>query len=370
MLLLLAASFFATPALPTHSQGAGAPITGFAWSGTVGWISLHCQTGGASGENICATKPYGLGVESGNITGYAWSDMVGWIKFGGLSGFPSGPGTTAANAALSGSTISGWARACEGTASPGDCSSMTAQPGGWDGWISLRGTGYGVGYTGSSLNGYAWGSDVMSYIDFSYATANLTPPTCSISSVTPSSYYEMAPPASVVLSYSTTESPTSGSISGTSCTVDLTAGLKNCTIPAPTAPGSHTYTLTATNASGTCTPPPNNQGVVTVTNGWPPPTGQLSIGQLSPVVEIANIKRGDSASLYWDITYIATPNDCSLTKNGASVEGEPSTAANTAGWSTGPITEHSEYVLRCTGESGAIFTDTAVINIIPEFEEI
>ena len=40
---------------------------------------------------------------------------------------------------------------------------------GWDGWISLSGNGYGVSKNTSTnnLTGYAWGSDVLGWIDFS-----------------------------------------------------------------------------------------------------------------------------------------------------------------------------------------------------------
>jgi hypothetical protein len=111
-----------------------------------------------------------------NLSGYAWSDNIGLIKFSGLSSFPVGSGTTAADAHYDASTglMTGWARACAGTAN-GDCSSMTSRTDGWDGWISLSGkasdnSNYGVKLDGS--HSYAWGSDVVGWIDFNGVIAN------------------------------------------------------------------------------------------------------------------------------------------------------------------------------------------------------
>ena len=135
-------------------------LTGWAWSDNIGWISF-------SGNS----PAYGLTEDgSGNLSGYAWSDGVGWIKFGGLTGFPSGSGTTNSNATIdSSNTLHGWARACAGTA-PGDCSSMTSRTDGWDGWISLDGTNYGVNFASGngqySQSAYTWGSDVIGWITF------------------------------------------------------------------------------------------------------------------------------------------------------------------------------------------------------------
>jgi hypothetical protein len=129
------------------------------------------------------------------ISGYAWSDNIGWIKFGGLSSFPTGSGTTPQNAQLeyldygagagAGATqanLVGWARACAGTAN-GDCSTMQPSADGWDGWISLNGSsldgksGYSVSLKGDgvTLTGYAWGSDVVGWIDFDGVTLSAIP---------------------------------------------------------------------------------------------------------------------------------------------------------------------------------------------------
>ena len=151
-------SAVATSACPTGPNGGN--ISGWAWSDTIGWISLNSGDAGT-----CASSAYGLTLSGGTITGYAWSENVGWIQFGGLSGFPSGTGTIASNATVSGNNVVGWARAM---------SYSDSQAGGWDGWISLSGTGYGLTLVDDTqIIGWAWGDTNLGWISFSanYACA-------------------------------------------------------------------------------------------------------------------------------------------------------------------------------------------------------
>lgn len=155
-------------------------ITGWAWSGNVGWISMNCKTGGSSSSDICFKSNYGVNLNTdGTLTGYAWSDNVGWIKFGGLSGFPVHESSVAQNAQVNFSTgqVSGWVRVCGGTIN-GNCDSMAIPTDKtWDGWISLSGTkntspdmsgAGGVTYkSDGAFVGFAWGTNVMGWVDFS-----------------------------------------------------------------------------------------------------------------------------------------------------------------------------------------------------------
>ena len=135
-----------------------APITGYLWSDTIGWISMQ------------GTSPaYGITVASdGSLSGYAWSDNVGWISANAadLSGCPTAPCT----AQISGTSLTGWLKVLAGGA------------GGWDGWISLSGTSpaYGVSENTSTgaFSGYAWGDVNLGWIDWQYAstTFNTVPP--------------------------------------------------------------------------------------------------------------------------------------------------------------------------------------------------
>ncbi len=117
------------------------------------------------------------------LTGYAWSDNMGWIKFGDLLGFPSTVGTTASDAKIVGNNIVGWARACIGTKF-GDCSTMeNTTTGDWNGWISFKGTGYGVSVDNDgNLSGYASGFDMIDFTGVKLSQA-IVPQTVATSTI-------------------------------------------------------------------------------------------------------------------------------------------------------------------------------------------
>ncbi len=152
-------------------------VSGWWWSSNIGWISMNCTTGGINGGDICASSSYGVTIDNTThtMTGWAWSDNIGWIKFGGLSGWPTGGGTFSGDARLNTgtNTLEGWARACSGTTS-GNCSTMSSRTDGWEGWIRLSGSGYGITLSGTNFAGYGWGSDVVGWINASQSnvTAN------------------------------------------------------------------------------------------------------------------------------------------------------------------------------------------------------
>lgn len=150
------------PGNQTGAQTPPNPLTGWAWS-NVGWISLH-DTGSA--------PAWGVTENNGTLAGYAWSDQIGWITFNQseLSGCPSGPCKAEVDSATG--NFSGWARAC-GVFNTNTCSGTlhnSEQLGGWDGWISLAGSGYGVSRnTGTgTVTGYAWGGpEFLGWVEFS-----------------------------------------------------------------------------------------------------------------------------------------------------------------------------------------------------------
>ncbi|MCB9810434.1 hypothetical protein H6781_02475 [Candidatus Nomurabacteria bacterium] len=121
-----------------------APVGGYAWSDNIGWICFDCGT-----ANVAIDV-------AGNFSGYAWSDNIGWIDFNPSSGFPGTPNN---GVRLSGSSVTGWARAL-------------SYGGGWDGWIKMSGGAWsnGVTYSNPNFSGYAWGSDVVGWVDFSRVT--------------------------------------------------------------------------------------------------------------------------------------------------------------------------------------------------------
>lgn len=97
----------------------------------------------------------------------------------------------------------------------------------------------------------------------------------------------------------------------------------------------------------------------------PPPGGCLSVGVLSPCTNTIRIRAGTTATLYWD-----TVNTVSCTVSGTNGDGPWSVLADTSGQLTSPIDSVTRYTLTCQGEDGSTLSSSALINIIPEFQEI
>ena len=129
-------------------------LSGWAWSETIGWISFNSTEGGGSNYGVTAAS-------NGRLSGYAWSENIGWLTFnqGDLGGCPNSP--CQANFDDDSGAVSGWARAL-------------ANGGGWDGWISLSGSNYGVTVSQCDWDGYAWGSDVVGWIHFKGSNYGVT----------------------------------------------------------------------------------------------------------------------------------------------------------------------------------------------------
>jgi hypothetical protein len=149
-ILFLVSALFPRPAL---SQ-VGTSLIGYMWTDTTGWIDVNCLN-----TSSCGTNSFGLSINGGGVlSGYAWSDNLGWISANpsDLAGCPTAPCT----ARMSGNTLSGWLRAMSGG---------TSQSGGWDGYIALSGSGYGITYDAVSnfFSGFAWGDVNTGWIDSS-----------------------------------------------------------------------------------------------------------------------------------------------------------------------------------------------------------
>jgi hypothetical protein len=147
------------------AQSTGSQIlSGYAWSSNVGWIHLQGTT--------TAGVAYGVTVSSsGALSGYGYSSNVGWLSFN--------PNSCGAAPTYSNGTFSGYA------------DFISAPQDEWNGCVHLSGTAtngtstYGITGT-SALTGYAWGSNVVGWIDFSRVilsgstsstTGTSTPPT-------------------------------------------------------------------------------------------------------------------------------------------------------------------------------------------------
>ncbi len=152
---------------PKVGAAGGNSVLGYAWSENIGWVSFN---------SINDTNPpvvYGVNVDptSGNFSGYAWSENIGWIWFGPTGVYPNAP---LHSARLEGGKVKGWARVCAGAVNS-DCTGA-GRAGGWDGWIKLSDVNvpaYGVTFNATTGNfgSFAWGSDVVGWIDFAPVSA-------------------------------------------------------------------------------------------------------------------------------------------------------------------------------------------------------
>jgi len=146
-----------------QAQAANQPLTGWAWSSNIGWISFNSTNSGAGGGG-----PYSVQLDnvSGVLSGYAWSSNVGWISFNhtdvvGCLPVPAN-GSCDPTVNITNGTTTGWARLIS------------------DGsWIELSGANHwsntangGVTYSSDvapnsyKFTGFAWEPNEMGWIDF------------------------------------------------------------------------------------------------------------------------------------------------------------------------------------------------------------
>ena len=281
----------------------GTAITGWAWSDTVGWISL-------SGTG------YGLSIASnGTVSGYAWSDNIGWISANSsdVAGCPSGTCTPK----ISAGALTGWLKA------------LSADGNGWDGWISLSGSGYGPTLANGAFTGYSWGSDVVGWVDWSLARSTYA-------QCTPSTVY--------------TCSPVSGYDTNGNSTVVKTVTDSSCAVTLTNAPVCHTpYFCSAGSATCLSAPPSFNQNA-----GH---TGHLqAIPSLVP--------QGLPTTLFWNVSSVtgcsvAGSNNDHWTGASSPVNGQASSA----------LEQQTTFTLACTGADGTPVNEVQVVNILPIFQE-
>ena len=250
---------------PAVSQAAS-PISGWAWSDTIGWISM-------SGSG------YGLSMDAtGVVSGYAWSDNIGWVSANAADLASCQAGAQSKVDFVAG-MWNGWLRAIAGG---------SAQSGSWDGCISMSGAGYGVSFdptTGKfgQTSKYAWegntdpGAAVIGWVDFSGVSGAPTSctPSCSCAGNTLNCTLANCSTTSNLCSY---QCSVNACIAPPTPMCNLSGGT-NCIEVRPTLIGSsnvgatvswdvsnvkNTCTVTGSNGDGT---PPPQAGWNTVADG-------------------------------------------------------------------------------------------------------
>ena len=135
----------------SNVQAAAVPVAveGWAWSSNVGWVKFPQTTDSDYAKgHVVINDSDADSVISGQLSGHAWSSNIGWVDFNGVN-------LTAAG------ILEGVAKVVSGG---------TAQSGGWDGWIRMSptsGSGWGIRKNGNKLEGYAWGNNVVGWLNFS-----------------------------------------------------------------------------------------------------------------------------------------------------------------------------------------------------------
>ena len=368
-LFLLAILFVGAAVAQAQTLPAPIDLDGFAWSSNIGWISLNCRN-----DSNCASSDYKVTINADRtITGWGWSSNLGWVKFGGLASFPVGGGTAAENARLTGTypnlTWSGWARACAGTLG-GTCSTMSNNPeaGAWDGWIALRGTNHAITSnmaTGMNADSYAWGSEVVGWIDmFSQVTFATTSATiwgnnCTItqgastcatqlnwdidtSAVSPNMYRVTAPASQL-------------STNRTQTNYGVTIGLGNTTFHAR----SGTTMLDAVTLNASCAAGLSPSGGICVLGtGTTSPT--MNLKAVPPIV-----RRGNTATINWSLSSLAG-NTCVI--NGPGITNS-AVGTVTGSVQTGPILNTATVRMTCTGAYGSV-EERTTIEVIPVAAEV
>lgn len=377
VLILFSAGFLLKNETKQAHAAVAKSLGNYAWSSTIGWIDM---------SRVVIN-------DDNSVTGYAWSSNIGWIKFGGLSGFPTGGGTSAVNATFSGGSFSGWARACAGMdnppsvnqTTPNNTCTGTTRTDGWDGWISLNGTGYGVSVSASAvsgisnayyLSGYSWGSDVVGWIfwNSAYVVDGVT--TCNQTGTCPpgggniTSASASPDCASILVSWATA--------TGTTTSYSL---VKNGASPAIYSGPATAYTDSAITKGVTYSyvVTPYNGGFagsssVAVTASVP--TGCVSGGTRPEigtfVASPTSVPKNSSCSLNWTgvtgISGTSSPtNRCVIT--GPSMNYiVPSTGIPAGSTSTPAIQATSKYTMTCTNSTGTV-TKSATCALKPGYIE-
>jgi hypothetical protein len=326
-LLLIALSFLygiSSFHLNKAEASTQAPLTGWLWSETIGWIDTNCQNQSGAG---CST--FGLTIDSvsGAITGYAWSENIGWVSANHADVLYCETNYSGSDAVITGSAVTGWLRAVAGN---------TSNSGGWDGCINLS----GITYSSGSFSGYAWGDMNVGWVDFSLARSTFN--TCPVGDV-----YTCVDPLTIKDTH--TDASCTPTITTTSCTAPqfCSTGLSTCQTPTP---------------------------------------GPFSNENLS--VKPNLIPKNATTTVFWGIVNVVT-DSCRVTASDTNVIPLASPWAHnfsatatcpvkfTSSGNTGcqssltipSITQPTTFTITCTDFNGQPFTQTATVNLLPDYQE-
>jgi hypothetical protein len=153
-LVLVVALTFLAPVVVEKviAQTGTKALSGYAWSSNIGWIQMQ------TGQSPVVVN------SDGNFTGFGWSSNVGWLQFDRPGPYPAAPShSVKIDFTQNPYKMSGWGR-------------FLANGGGWDGWVNFDGVTYNP--STKKFAGYAWGADVVGWVDMSTVLADLGDTPC------------------------------------------------------------------------------------------------------------------------------------------------------------------------------------------------
>ena len=319
-----------------QAHASSIPITGYAWSGSLGWLHFDGIGYGVYEDSL-----------TGALSGYAWSPFYGYVTFNAADvvGCPSG--TCAPSVNLTTGAVTGWARSCAAFANKNACSgALDAGAGGWDGWIHLSSSNYGITSGADGCwTGWAYGGQNIGYIHLSgTATDNSTYKVCGAPTPTTASLNV----SSNSVAYGGTVTISWGSGGGaTSCSsTGFTSGSTSGSKLSNSLTTDTTFTLTCTGPGGDST---LQSQTVTVDA---PVVPTASLNATPDTIDV-----GQSTLLTWTSS---NASSC-VSSGGFDTGGE---ASNVTGISVSPIVT-SSYGITCTGLAGTTTALTTVTVLQP-----
>ncbi|MBI2030189.1 hypothetical protein HYT05_01060, partial [Candidatus Kaiserbacteria bacterium] len=221
-----------------------------------------------------------------------------------------------------------------------------ANGGGWDGWISLSGAGYGpVLSTSGTFSGYAWGSTVVGWLSFAALAPSATYYNQELTSYTQSHYASGPYYAQAQTLYRP-------------CTPNSNVCINGTTL--------RHYNADCSYSDATCQFSSYGYGCSVNACLVPPSPGEGSVdGGITATPRL--VRPGGTVQVSWDVTN-ADPTSCSVTGS----NGDLWTGLASGTRTSGPINEQTTFLLHCNGSAVDILTYDAqvVVNIVPTYKEI
>lgn len=364
------------------------PLTGYAWSQYMGWISFSGVADDGAEYGVFEDKT------TGALSGYAWSSNLGWISFEASDAGHPAPAADLENTGA----LSGWARACAAFADKESCSGpLDVNTAGWDGWIALSGVAddggeYGIVQDSScKWSGYGWGSDAIGAISASgiaadgspYGVTGDDPDACAVTPVCPNGANDYPACESFDPCINGANNPPScdvflptAALSANPATVDLgesstliwdSEGATSCEGTGFTAGGPSGSrstglldTVGVSNFQVVCTGP---------TGDSQPAFASVEVLDASVTISAdpARVKAGDPTTISWTAADVKN-GSCSVSGPGLSLTGLSATLG--ASETVSSINSQSTYTISCRKKAGNTpISSSVTVNILPIFQE-